>query len=336
MPTGSLTAVPNDTASHVYITGDFTATGATAVVVFRVPGTVTDPTILDYRDYVVIRPTVYASAIDGNYEILSGGYGVWYDTEMPLDTPVSYVAHAEDGISTNVAAGPVTVAGDGSFFLRDPLAPAGDIRIGLAPEVAASFNVPCVIPVGTYFLSMGPTESRGSNSVGIQVNNAPLPGVAVRPRGGIKSTLTLATRTFADRDGVLDLGAPGSPLLFQAPGVFGIPDQYMDVTDIPPTRGLSDHRQPWRTIGMPYTQTQRPPGLSYGVLGTRWEDICGLGTWGDAEDDEITWDMIMAGAYGNPPINPAWRTYTDVAADFASYTAVAAGGRTYEELRDGA
>lgn len=181
---------------------------------------------------------------------------------------------------------PVTLDSQGRPWLREPLRPYLNRRLALRPSGSA-----CSSEQGIYFVSMGDEVYRAMSSSFVG-QNANLPYAIARPRGGAEATLVLATRTFADRDDLLDTLAPGSPVLFSAPAVYGIPDRYMDVRDVTVARGRQDHRIEPRVVSLPYVQVEAPRGPAKGPLGARYVDG-GEETWGDVETAGKTYDDLI-------------------------------------------
>lgn len=220
------------------------------------------------------------------------------------------------------------VASGGDLWLKSPLHPWADRRVVL--------NVPqepdCLPELAIFFQSMA-DEDRGNRTNAAVVNNRKNPIPMSRIRGGITSTLILITRRFVDRNNVITLNASGDPLFFEGPADYGIPDRYMTVADYTIARLSSDHRQQWRTHSIPHVEVDRPAGLADGVLGTRWVDLCNLyGTFDQATAAGLTWTLVLAGYGSTNPIPSSFRLYSDIPIDFATYGAIPAGGRTYEDL----
>lgn len=190
-----------------------------------------------------------------------------------------------------------TMPSNGAFRLRDPVRPCHDLYVPLCFTQAAAPE--CLPGSGIFFASMD-TEVHDANSLILNPTNARYPLAVTRQRRGRSSVLTLVTRTFADRDELLLLNEPGSPLLLQGPPNYGIPDTYMSVGDISVQRGLSDHRFPVRINNLPFVQVARPAGPSQGVCGSRVEDTCDIyDTWAELEAEGFTWADLVKGAASN-------------------------------------
>lgn len=237
----------------------------------------------------------------------------------------NFVLGTEQGLS----AGDDVLASGNDLWLKSPLHPWANQRVALSiPQ-----EPDCVPESAIFFQSMA-DEARTNRTVVATVNNRKNPIPMTRLRGGISSTLTLITRRFADRDAVIVLNESGDPLMFQGPADYGIPDRYLTVDEYSIARLTTDHKVQWRAHTLPHVQVDRPAGLSDGVLGTRWVDLCALyGTFDAANAAGLTWELVMLGAGSlSPRPTPSFRLYSDIPIDFATYGAIPVGGRTYEDL----
>lgn len=228
-----------------------------------------------------------------------------------------------------VATQPLTQPSEGNFWLKDPVRPCNDQMV-----VVDLMRPPnCPPGRGIYFLSMG-TESRSANSIDLLPSNSPDLITLSRQRRKIASTLVLATRSFTDRDAMIQLLQPGGPLLFQAPPNYGIYDRYISVRDVAVDRGLPDVRYQPRIFTLPHAETSRPAGTTQGICGARVDDLCDLyPTWDDVTAAGLSYaDLFTGGASGTPAL--AARTWLDVETEFANWAAVEANG-TWEQLREG-
>lgn len=144
---------------------------------------------------------------------------------------------------------------------------------------------------GAFFVSMD-TERRDPNSESVQPVNRRLAITASRVRRGVESTLTLATARFADRDALINITLPGSPLLFSAPPEYGIPPRYWDVGGTDVQRGLPDHRFQPRVHSLPIGEREAPAGPGKAPCGVSYDDGCAtpaLTTWQQVADAGMTW-----------------------------------------------
>jgi hypothetical protein len=236
-------------------------------------------------------------------------------------------------VEVDTSGDPITIASDGRFWLKDPVRPCHDRPVPLCP-IDGRPTI-CGGGEGILFIGMGP-EIYSANSYSLRPMNRRRTLAITRPRSDATTALRLQTMTFVDRDDLLQLAAPGSPLLFQGPAEYGIPDRYMDVKDVQVSPELPDLRIQIRTEVLPYDTVDRPPGPSQGICGARVADICALyPTWNDLAATGLTWDQLVAGQADPVSNDPNRRTWDDVDADFVNWDAVEAGGRTWQELQEG-
>jgi hypothetical protein len=228
---------------------------------------------------------------------------------------------------------PLTIGSDGKFRLKDPVRPCRDLVVPLCFDQVASAD--CLPGSGVFFASMA-TESFATNSMSVNPTNAEFPIAISRTRRGVTSVLTLVTRTFADRDELKLITKPGSPLLFQGPPQYGIPDRYMDVGETDFERGLTDHKFQVRVATLPHVEVARVAGPTLGVCGSRLKDLCDtFSTWQEIVDAGLNWDDLVRGRAGQPNPTVDFRTWDDVLAEFADWNAVNNGTRTWYDLEVG-
>jgi len=229
-----------------------------------------------------------------------------------------------------VSTEPLTIGSDGKFRLKDPVRPCRDLVVPLCFDQVASPE--CLPGSGVFFASMA-SEAYATNSISVNPTNAEFPIAMSRTRRGVSSTLTLVTRTFADRDALKLITKPGSPLLFQGPPQYGIPDRYMDVGDTDFDRGKSDHKYQARVAALPHTEVARPAGPTLGVCGSRVMDLCDVyATWQDMVDAGLNWDDLIRGRAGQPDPTTGFRTWADVRTEFTDWADVDDGTRTWFDL----
>lgn len=298
---------------------------------------------------VPLRPYI---CYDGDYLALSCGHGIFFDTEAPLDTEFYYITEGLDApcipdpdpcvpctpVTADTSLDPTTIPANGLFRLRDPVRPCNDQVVPLCftqANTAMDADGYCIPGSGIFFASMD-TESYEPNTLTLNPNNAKYPLAMTRQRRGVSSLLTLVTRTFADRDALLALTDPGSPLFWQGPAAYGIPDQYMDIDRVSVNRELSNHKFQVRVIDLPYTSVARPAGPSQGVCGSRVTDLCEF-TWNDLVTAGNTWEDLIRGRPTGG--TTGYRTWTvgvrTVLADFADWNAVNNGTRDWIDVEVG-
>ena len=229
---------------------------------------------------------------------------------------------------------PSTMPSNGAFRLKDPVRPCNDIYMPLCFDQSSLAEVNgqyCTPGSGVFFASME-TESYDSNTLTVNPTNARRPLAMSRARRDVSSNLTVVTRTFTDRDNLLRLVGPGSPILLQGPPQYGIPDRYMDIGTVGIDRGLTDHKFQVRIAQMPHVAVDRPAGPQNGVCGSRVADLCDF-TFNDLADGGNTWEDLVrgrpTGALGNV------RTWDDVLTEFADWNAVDNGTRDWVDVEQG-
>jgi hypothetical protein len=208
-------------------------------------------------------------------------------------TPAATTIASISSITVTNAAGTasssgVAVPSRGAARLKDPLRPGNSVRVDFFFDP----NPLCIPAEGIFWQSLD-VEEQAANSATFNVNNQANPIVVSKARSSITSTLTLVSRTFADRDRLDVLFAPGSPVLFQAPAEYGVPDRFLSIGTVSKGRVLPDHRFPIRVFSLPHVCVSSPGGPMEGAVGARWSDICS--TWGAINAAGLTWTQLLQG-----------------------------------------
>lgn len=319
-------AIADPLHGYMYLHTDWTADPTEAFVrIVRID--------VGTRAETVVRVHTFSDTT-GEYIELSDGAIVVYDTEVPLDRPVFYrVEGPITGLEAETEE--VWLPSTGELWLKDPIHPACNIRLHLKQQASSAS---CEPGSAKFFIGLDP-ETHPTKGTLVGINNAKFPVPATRVRGSLSSSLNIVTRTIVDQEDVVDLMAPGTALLLQAPDKYGITDRYMFMADPTYARVLPDHRIPWRNITLPHTEVAQPSGLNYGVAGARWMDTCTTcSTFGELTFDDVSWHDVMLGLASLPASGIAsnWLTYGDVFDRYADYTAVySSGTRSYLELLEG-
>lgn len=230
----------------------------------------------------------------------------------------------------------VTVESD-SVWLKSPLHPCSDIEVGLcSPMIEDCDEDSRVSYVGTS------DETYAPNTIVLDAANRRRPIPINRVRRDAAATLRLLAHDCEAKDAVLLANEPGSPLLFQAPAVYCIPDRYISVGTVEESRFSIDQRDEFRLMTLPYVTVDRPEGPADGVCGARIEDLCDIYTsWNALAAAGLSYtDLLLGQASPNGPGQPeppaGQRTWDMVEAEFTDWDDVEGGGsRDWNELRDG-
>lgn len=187
----------------------------------------------------------------------------------------------------------VTLASNNNMWLRDPARPCNDLLVSLC------FTGDCVSGVSGVSFMAEDQETYDTNMTLLIPTNAKYPIPVNRPRRGVTSTITLATKTFVARDAVIQILDPGSPLLFSAPTVYGIPDRYLAINTTTISRGLTDHRVQKRLEQLPFTTVERPITTQQGTCNAQFAAMCNVySTWTAMNAADVTWTKILYGEAG--------------------------------------
>jgi hypothetical protein len=213
----------------------------------------------------------------------------------PAATTVLSISSATlSNAAGSATSGSVQLLSLGAAQLKDPLRPGSNVRVDFTFDP----NPLCIPGEGVFWQSMDP-EAQAANAAVFNINNQASPVVVSKVRSSITSTLTLVSRTFQDRDRLIALLAPGSPLLFQVPDEYGVPDRYISVGADTVTRVLPDHRIPIRIFTLPHQVCAAPGGPMLGTIGARWQDTCNrYATWGAVNSAGLTWTQVLDGLAG--------------------------------------
>jgi carbohydrate binding protein with CBM4/9 domain len=260
-------------------------------------------------------------------------------TGEPPNTTLFYVDQIQLTQPTELvvsACETVTVSSE-SVWLKNPFNPCLDVGIGLCSPMLNN----CLEDTRVSYV--GHTEdSYSANTVLLSGPTRRRPVPVNRVRADAVSTLQVLTHDCAARDAVLDSNETGDPLLFQAPAQYCIEDRYISVGVLTDSRISVDQREPFRLISMPYAVVDRPEGPANGVCGARIDDLCDIySSWNALAIAGLTWTGLLLGEAspngpGQPDPDPDARTWGEVEVEFATWSAVEAGGtRDWGELRDG-
>lgn len=257
----------------------------------------------------------------------------------PPNTTLFYVDDVSLSMPAAVgltACDTTTVSSD-SVWLKNPLSPCLDLEIGLC---SPAMDFDCEEDSRISYAGMAADE-RAANTVLSEPTNRKYPVPVSRTRRGPTSTLLLIAHDCDARDAVVAANEPGTPLLFQAPEDYCIPDRYISVDALGEQRVSIDQREDFRLMTLPYATVDRPEGPANGICGSRIDDLCDLYTsWTAITLAGLDYaDLIEGFASNDGPVNPLppdARTWGDVDVEFADWAAVDAGGtRDWGELEVG-
>lgn len=223
-----------------------------------------------------VGPDGYAQVIRyGDMLPTTGGFVAVDDYEVPLDTPVYYVASQAAPVgSEKVTSNTVTVPSRGQSWLKDPGNPSLNMRI----------------PVVTSIESLTRTSKTGVFPIIDRVN----PITISTKRGGPVGTLVAHTLTDDQRIDMRDLLAKGSVLLLQTPAAYGFGSEYITVVDVEEKRlGLAMEQS--RMWTLPFIVVDRPEGLDHqSTVDRTWRAVRDTyATWNDLAAAGKTWEALL-------------------------------------------
>lgn len=282
--------------------------------------------------YLTLTFTPSQPVISGTFTVSAAG--------IPPNTTLFYIDEARVTQFLDPTAPAVcetTIVENDDVWLKDPLHPCNDVVIGLcSPMFGGCDEDSRVSYVGTF------DDTYDPNTVMLGAANRRRPIPISRMRRDAAATLRLLAHDCDAKDAVLQINEPGTPLLFQAPADYCIPDRYISVGPVTEDRFSVDQRRDFRLMTIPYVVVDRPEGPADGPCGTRIEDLCDIYTsWAALNIADLSWTDLMLGQASpdgpgqpDPPVGA--RTWDGVEAEFVDWDDELAGGtRDWNELRDG-
>jgi carbohydrate binding protein with CBM4/9 domain len=281
--------------------------------------------------------------ITATYTPTKPGYVDFLQFQYLGPAPITTIFYIDDiGIYqdqpvASIECATATVVSD-SVWLKSPLYPCSDVEVGLC-NPAMDFD--CEEDSRVSYVGMA-DDTLNPNTVLSEPANRKYPVPTSRVRRAPTSQLQLLAHDCDARDAVLLANDPGTPLLFQAPADYCIPDRYISVGAETETRISIDQREDFRLMSLPYAVVQRPEGPANGICGARIMDLCDIYTsWTAMVLGGLSYYDLLLGLASNdgptstPPAEDL-RTWGDVLAEFADWNAVQGGGsRDWGELKDG-
>lgn len=204
----------------------------------------------------------------------SCGLLVLFDFEAPFDTPIQYRA-TDDPFGDAITSSVCSLASGDRPWLKDPLNPCRDIRITI------DCDRDCPDDGGVLWLGHE-TETYAAASAQFDVVGLRRPIDVSNVRKDAVTVLQFATITCADRDRLLALTEPGTPIYIPAFPTICWPDRYLALGDhqvLPLSRDL---RRTPRLHTLPSVVVDSPVGPICCTVGTSWCDLCNqVATWDD-------------------------------------------------------
>lgn len=252
------------------------------------------PTAFNYDLFMVDTPynSIYRVYPDGTRALLrgspfnfSGNNAVFYDTEAPLQTAVSYQMQA---CTTTVllTSNTVVIESGPDGWLKDPLRPYRDVKL----DNCSVHSPQCLSTDANVFFQYLATETYPSASGVFPIVDTARPNVIGQTRKDQQSTLGIVSRKLSDVTRIRQLLSPGTPLLLQLPSKYGWGietwgSDYAQVYDDTAQRLGTDMGRPYRAWALPFTASNAPVdvntggtgGDTIGVLGTLYRDSTGTG-----------------------------------------------------------
>lgn len=211
-----------------------------------------------------------------------------------LTLSVASITLTNFSASQSATSGPVLLPSLAACQLKDPLRPGNNVKVDFFFDP----NPACTPTEGIFWQSLD-VESKAANAAVFNINNQDTPAVVSKRRSAPTSTLTLVSRTLADKARLDTLLAPGSPLLFQVPDQYGQPDIFVSVGTSSCGRVHPDHAFPIRVFSLPYNVVAAPGGPMQGTVGARWSDLCNrYATWAAVNAQGLTWVQLLDGLAG--------------------------------------
>ncbi len=177
-------------------------------------------------------PGLSASVVAGVQTIVDG--------EAPQDVPVTYLVTSPSFTGGSATSPPVVLDSNGRTWVTHPANPSAPL---------------CCDP------ATAPTLTRPATQAAFAVLGRGYPVVVSAQRGSPTGSLTVNTRTFAERDALLAALADGSPIYFRAPGDFGLGyGLWLAIGDVGEDPAGRPQWHPGRVLTLPFTVVDAPLG----------------------------------------------------------------------------
>lgn len=234
---------------------------------------------------------------------LIDGVGFYYDNTAPFDVPVFYqfLYVASDGSAIEGGGddvGPLTLVGNGSVVLSDPLRPWADLEFFFCETPQTVTSVLCA-PVGPdlAWVRFG-DRVRDSDAGLFPILDAERPADVYARRKDHGGTIAFFTRTLAAIELVYELFTVGGPLYLRAPAAYGETDFHIQPGALAESflSARIDQRKPFRLWTAPYMVVDRPLGPQQGTACANWCAVKdAFPTFADLTATGDTWADVAAG-----------------------------------------
>lgn len=288
-------------------------------------------------DSTTPEPTVWAIETTDTSITAAGAVGARSVLTVGNTNVLPVVVQFDNLLVTDVCAVPAAVSActesftlpcDTCFRLSDPVRPCNDVKVCECADV-----ITCGATGGVFFAGMT-ADAYSSNSGSFVPTNAKNPIPISRTRRGPSGEIDVVATSFAARDQLLNLFAPGSVLLWRGPANYGTGDRYLDFGDIASSPQLADLTSQPRLISLPNQQVGAPVGPTQGVCGARVKDLCDVYlTWDAMVAAGLTWaDLLRGGASATPS---GLATWDSINAQNASWNVLLANEPIWSDVLDG-
>lgn len=205
-------------------------------------------------------------------------------TNLPMYVGEMFVTEA----ASTVDSATVLLLGQGAGWWKDPLHPATAVRIQM------DLGDSCPLPPGVAFVGLGDRQ-RPTDSVLLEVPDSELGLGVFAKRKAKRSSIRVASATFADSERIAALHAAGGPILLQLPPDFGEADSYGLYSELNSGRIATDQTVPVQVHAASYAVVRPPVGAPDGVAGTRYSDLTKYSTYTAANAAGATWFDALQG-----------------------------------------
>lgn len=225
-----------------------------------------------------------APATTTQMKIVAGITGTPPQSGPPLLVGEMYVTEAASTVET----ADLLLLSAGAGWWKDPLHPAGNLRL------VFDLDPSCPVDSGIAFVGIGDRQRPGDSTL-LEVPGSEH-GIGIFARRKAKrSSIRVASATYADADAVAALHSGGGPLLLQLPPVYGEPDFYGLYSELTTGRVATDQRITIQLHAASYAAVRPPAGSADGVAGTRYSDLTKFSTYAAATAASVTWFDALQG-----------------------------------------